>query len=60
MPCSKIATQKTIVYGSQLNYYAPITNRYSSYPKRVIFKIVKEVELALLRKEASRIYGESI
>jgi transposase-like protein len=37
--------------------YAPRDNRQSRYDKRLILKIVKEVEEGLPRKEAIRIYG---
>ncbi len=37
--------------------YAPRVNRQSRYDKRLILKIVKEIEEGLPRKEAIRIYG---
>src|SRR5258705_7205792 len=42
---------------NQTETYAPRTNRQSWYDKRLILKIVKEVEDGLPRKEAIRIYG---
>jgi len=41
----------------QSSQYAPRTDRQSRYDKRLILKIVKEVEEGLPRKEAIRIYG---
>ncbi len=40
-------------------FYAPRENKQSRYDKRLIFKIVREVESGLPRKEANRIYGLS-
>ncbi|MGV0940162.1 hypothetical protein [Empedobacter sp. ULE_I140] len=37
--------------------YVVRENKYSRYDKRLIMKIVKEVESGLPRKEATRIYG---
>ena len=37
--------------------YAPRANRQSRYDKRLILKIVKQVEEGMPRKEANRIYG---
>ena len=37
-------------------FYAPREHKQSSYDKRLILKIVKEVEAGLSRKEANRIY----
>jgi transposase len=37
--------------------YAPRSNRQSRYDKRLIFKIIKEIEAGLPRKEAIKIYG---
>ncbi|HTE26431.1 helix-turn-helix domain-containing protein [Flavitalea sp.] len=42
---------------SQTTDYAPRASRQSHYDKRLILKIVKEVEEGLPRKEAIRIYG---
>lgn len=42
---------------NQAEQYAPRTDRQSRYDKRLILKIVKEVEEGLPRKEAIRIYG---
>ena len=42
---------------NQTTIYAPRANRQSHYDKRLILKIVKEVEEGLPRKEAIRIYG---
>jgi len=42
---------------NQTSIYAPRDNRQSRYDKRLILKIVKEVEEGLPRKEANRIYG---
>jgi len=42
---------------SQVEQYAPRADRFSRYDKRLILKIVKEVEEGLPRKEAIRIYG---
>src|SRR5215212_4192018 len=42
---------------NQTTDYAPRANRQSHYDKRLILKIVKEVEEGLPRKEAIRIYG---
>ena len=41
----------------QTEHYAPRTERFSRYDKRLILKVVKEVEEGLPRKEAIRIYG---
>jgi transposase len=38
-------------------FYAPRENKQSHYDKRLILKVVKEVEAGLPRKEANRIYG---
>lgn len=38
-------------------FYAPREHKQSRYDKRLILKIVKEVEAGLPRKEANRIYG---
>ncbi|MHB1106620.1 MAG: hypothetical protein ACYCZ2_09690 [Lutibacter sp.] len=38
-------------------FYAPRENKQSRYDKLLIFKIVREVESGLPRKEAKRIYG---
>ncbi|MNQ54963.1 Transposase [compost metagenome] len=38
-------------------FYAPREHKQSHYDKRLILKIVKEVESGLPRKEANRIYG---
>lgn len=40
-------------------FFAPRENKQSRYDKRLIFKIVREVEAGLPRKEANRIYGLS-
>lgn len=37
-------------------FYAPRENKQSRYDKRLILKIVREVEAGLPRKEANRIY----
>ena len=37
--------------------YAPRPDRFSRYDKRLILKVIQEVEEGLLRKEAIRIYG---
>jgi transposase len=42
---------------NQTTIYAARANRQSHYDKRLILKIVKEVEEGLSRKEAIRIYG---
>jgi transposase len=42
---------------NQTTVYASRANRQSRYDKRLILKIVKEVEEGLPRKEANRIYG---
>jgi len=42
---------------THLTDYAPRPNQQSHYDKRLILKIVKEVEDGLPRKEAIRIYG---
>lgn len=42
---------------NQTTIYAPRDNRQSRYDKRLILKIVKEVEQGLPRKEATKIYG---
>lgn len=42
---------------NQTTVYAQRANRQSHYDKRLILKIVKEVEEGLPRKEANRIYG---
>jgi transposase len=42
---------------TQSTDYAPRASRQSHYDKRLILKIVKEVEEGLPRKEAIRIYG---
>ena len=41
----------------QTEQYAPRPYRFSKYDKRLILKVVQEVEEGLLRKEAIRIYG---
>ena len=41
----------------QTEQYAPRPDRFSRYDKRLILKVVQEVEEGLLRKEAIRIYG---
>lgn len=38
-------------------FYAPRERKQSHYDKRLILKVVKEVEAGLPRKEANRIYG---
>lgn len=42
---------------TQSSEFAPRANQQSRYDKRLILKIVKEVEEGLPRKEATRIYG---
>jgi transposase len=42
---------------NQTTVYAPRASRQSHYDKRLVLKIVKEVEEGLPRKEAIRIYG---
>ena len=42
---------------SQAEQFAPRAGHFSRYDKRLILKIVKEVEEGLPRKEAIRIYG---
>lgn len=42
---------------NQTTVYASRDNRQSRYDKRLILKIVKEIEEGLPRKEANRIYG---
>lgn len=42
---------------NQTTIYAPRVNRQSRYDKRLVLKIVKEVEEGLPRKEAIRCYG---
>jgi len=42
---------------SQTTDYAPRANRQSRYDKRLVLRVVKEVEDGLSRKEAARIYG---
>lgn len=41
----------------QTEQYAPRPYRFSRYDKRLILKVVQEVEEGLPRKEAIRIYG---
>ena len=41
----------------QTEQYAPRPDRFSRYDRRLILKVVEEVEEGLPRKEAVRIYG---
>ena len=41
----------------QAEQYAPRPYRFSRYDKRLILKVVQEIEEGLPRKEAIRIYG---
>lgn len=58
MSCPKIAIHKTVCMENQNEViYAVRENNQSHYDKRLILKIVKEVERGLPRKEAVRVYG---